>query len=74
MDESSFTGEAKPARKDASVVCESNVTSKPNCLYMGTLVRYGNGRVRHDTMEAGPVWERYSDGAPRSVEYPSTYQ
>ena len=27
------------------MLCESNVTSKPNCLYMGTLVRYGNGKV-----------------------------
>ncbi|XP_037068000.1 calcium-transporting ATPase type 2C member 1-like isoform X3 [Pollicipes pollicipes] len=44
VDESSFTGEAKPARKDANVLSEGNITSKANCLYMGTLVRYGNGK------------------------------
>lgn len=45
IDESSFTGETKPARKAISI-CQSSthISDRLNLGYMGSLVRCGNGR------------------------------
>lgn len=45
IDESSFTGEPKPARKTISV-CQSSahISDRHNLGYMGSLVRCGSGR------------------------------
>jgi magnesium-transporting ATPase (P-type) len=48
IDESSFTGETEPAAKMTAPVLKSNGhTSKKNIAFMGTLVRCGNGKVKH---------------------------
>lgn len=49
IDESSFTGETEPASKTTKPLPDniktSNVTSKKNIAFMGTLVRCGRGKV-----------------------------
>lgn len=46
MDESSFTGEAEPCNKTDSVLLEAgDITTLSNVVFMGTLVRYGKGKV-----------------------------
>lgn len=47
IDESSFTGETEPARKQTAPVLRPNGahSSKSNIAFMGTLVRCGNGKV-----------------------------
>lgn len=46
IDESSFTGETEPAVKNTSPIMKSNGhSSKTNMAFMGTLVRFGNGKV-----------------------------
>lgn len=48
IDESSFTGETEPSIKDVQVVLKPNGhTSMKNIAFMGTLVRYGRGKVRN---------------------------
>ncbi|KAH8018255.1 hypothetical protein HPB51_000866 [Rhipicephalus microplus] len=46
IDESSFTGETEPAAKVTSPLekAGNGIASKRNLAFMGTLVRYGNGR------------------------------
>lgn len=45
IDESSFTGETEPSIKDTQPVLKPNGhTSMKNIAFMGTLVRYGNGK------------------------------
>ncbi|CAG2063015.1 unnamed protein product, partial [Timema podura] len=45
IDESSFTGETEPASKLTSPVLKNNGhTAKKNIVFMGTLVRCGNGK------------------------------
>ncbi|XP_003738153.1 calcium-transporting ATPase type 2C member 1 [Galendromus occidentalis] len=46
IDESSLTGETEPATKQSDALLSSvgGVSSKSNVGFMGTLVRYGNGR------------------------------
>lgn len=49
MDESSFTGEAEPCNKTDSVLLEAgDITTLSNVVFMGTLVRYGKGKVSPD--------------------------
>nr|CAD7262441.1 unnamed protein product [Timema shepardi] len=46
IDESSFTGETEPASKLTSPVLKNNGhTAKKNIVFMGTLVRCGNGKL-----------------------------
>jgi Ca2+-transporting ATPase len=47
IDESSFTGETEPARKNVASVLRpnGNHSSNTNIAFMGTLVRCGNGKV-----------------------------
>lgn len=47
IDESSFTGETEPARKNTSAVLRPNGAhaSNTNIAFMGTLVRCGKGKV-----------------------------
>lgn len=47
IDESSFTGETEPAAKVTAPLekAGNGIASKLNLAFMGTLVRYGNGRV-----------------------------
>lgn len=46
MDESSFTGEAEPCNKTDGVLLEAgDITTLSNVVFMGTLVRYGKGKV-----------------------------
>lgn len=47
IDESSFTGETEPARKNVAAVLRPNGahSSNTNIAFMGTLVRCGNGKV-----------------------------
>lgn len=46
MDESSFTGEAEPCNKTDGVLLEAgDITTLSNIVFMGTLVRYGKGKV-----------------------------
>lgn len=44
IDESSFTGEIEPVRKHTKVLDSSNGNQKGNVVWMGTLVRSGNGK------------------------------
>ena len=45
VDESSFTGEPKPARKSISIcISGAHISDRHNLCYMGSLVRCGNGR------------------------------
>lgn len=48
IDESSFTGETEPAKKNTDSVIRPNGahSSNTNIAFMGTLVRCGNGKVR----------------------------
>lgn len=49
VDESSFTGEAEPCNKTDSVLLEAgDITTLSNVVFMGTLVRYGKGKVSPD--------------------------
>lgn len=46
MDESSFTGETEPCSKIHGSVDEaSGLATLSNIVFMGTLVRYGKGKV-----------------------------
>lgn len=46
IDESSFTGETEPAVKCTEVVEQADgEIARDNIAFMGTLVRYGNGKV-----------------------------
>lgn len=49
IDESSFTGETEPERKETSCIPEAvahgSVTEQKNVAFMGTLVRCGKGKV-----------------------------
>lgn len=49
IDESSFTGETEPERKETSCIPEAvangSVTEQKNMAFMGTLVRCGKGKV-----------------------------
>lgn len=46
MDESSFTGEAEPCSKTDDTLLEAgDLTTLSNVVFMGTLVRYGKGKV-----------------------------
>lgn len=47
IDESSFTGETEPAKKNTDSVIRPNGahSSNTNIAFMGTLVRCGNGKV-----------------------------
>ncbi|XP_076621461.1 secretory pathway calcium atpase [Colletes latitarsis] len=45
IDESSFTGETEPAQKSTAPLLKANgLTTKKNIVFMGTLVRCGNGK------------------------------
>lgn len=48
IDESSFTGETEPAKKNIDSVIRPNGahSSNTNIAFMGTLIRCGNGRVK----------------------------
>lgn len=49
VDESSFTGEAEPCNKTEGVLLEAgDITTLSNVVFMGTLVRYGKGKVSSD--------------------------
>lgn len=49
IDESSFTGETEPSRKNTAPVLRPNGghSSNTNIAFMGTLVRCGNGKVNN---------------------------
>lgn len=62
MDESSFTGEAEPCNKTEGVLLEAgDITTLSNVVFMGTLVRYGKGKVSPGITDLFLSWALITD-------------